>query len=294
MGESIVCVLTTTNSEICSKQTINCQLCEGLSLELHKTQQDIVSYEKVIELLREELTNMDQRARPDGKPRNVILDDQHTSPTQQDGWRQVPFMTREVKSTRNTLLTTTLPTQNKFGPLTNLKVDSELPSRVKLTKPRSIKVKNHSAVKHNILIAGDSHARDSASRLQYYLGDDYSVSSFVKLGAPMEDILTTVDQLKASVKREDVLVVWGGSNNISRNNTGDAISNTSEFVKNSSVSNIVLMNAPHRHDLIPNSCVNKEVAKYNRLMRKVAKQNSNIQFLELDLDRSHFQITECT
>jgi hypothetical protein len=178
-------------------------------LELHKAQQEILSYEKVIQVLLEELINMDQRARPEGNPRNVILDDQHTSPTQQDGWCQVPFMTRKVKSTRNTLLTTTLPTQNKFDPLTNLKEDSELPSRVQLTKPRPIKVKNHSAVKHNVLIFGDSHARDSASRL-HYLGEDYSVSSFVKPGAPMEDILTTVDQLKASVKREDVLVVWGG------------------------------------------------------------------------------------
>jgi hypothetical protein len=68
----------------------------------------------------------------------------------------------------------------------------------------------------------------------------------------------------------------------------EAITNVSDFVKNSSESNIILMNAPHRHDLIPNSCVNKEVAKYNRLMRKVAKQNTNIQFLELDLNRSHF------
>jgi hypothetical protein len=45
---------------------------------------------------------------------------------------------------------------------------------------------------------------------------------------------------------------------------------------------------PHRHDLIPHSCVNKEVAKYNRLMKKVVKQFPNIQFLDLDLDRSHF------
>jgi len=68
----------------------------------------------------------------------------------------------------------------------------------------------------------------------------------------------------------------------------DAITNVTHFAKNSLELNIILMNAPHRHDLIPNSCVNKEVAKYNKLMRKVAKQNTNIQFLELDLNRLHF------
>jgi hypothetical protein len=104
----------------------------------------------------------------------------------------------------------------------------------------------------------------------------------------MEEILTTVDELRASVRREDVLIVWRGSNNISKNNTKEAISSVPDFAKNRSEYNIILINAPHRHDLIPHLCVNKEVAKYNRLMKKVVKQYSNIQLLDLDLDRSHF------
>ena len=68
----------------------------------------------------------------------------------------------------------------------------------------------------------------------------------------------------------------------------EATSNVSDLVKGSIDTNIVLINAPHRHDLIPESCVNKEVWNYNRLMRKVAKLNTNVQFLEVDLDRSHF------
>jgi hypothetical protein len=54
----------------------------------------------------------------------------------------------------------------------------------------------------------------------------------------MEDILKTVDELRSSVKKEDVLIVWG------------AISNLSDFVKNSYGSNVIVLNAPHRHDLI--------------------------------------------
>jgi hypothetical protein len=59
-------------------------------------------------------------------------------------------------------------------------------------------------------------------------------------------------------------------------------------VKESKDANTVLINAPHRHNLIPESCVNKEVWKYNRLMRKVAKLYTNVQLLEVDLNRSHF------
>ena len=149
-------------------------------------------------------------------------------------------------------------------------------------------MKNLSAVKHNVLIVGDSHARGSAPLLQLNLGKDYAVSSFIKPGAQMKDITTTAKEERKSLKSEDLLVILGGSNNISKNNMREATSNVSDLVKGSIDTNIVLINAPHRHDLIPESCVNKEVWNYNRLMRKVAKLNTNVQFLEVDLDRSHF------
>lgn len=290
MSGYTVCV-PITNGEISNKQATNCPLCEELSLELHKAQQELLSYEKVIQVLREELTNMDQRTRPagnPGNPGNLPRNDQCTKPMQRDRWRQVPFTTRKVKSTRKFSSPTTIPFQNKFDPLTNLKEDSvpTLPERLPGSRPT--KTENHSVVKHNVLIVGDSHARNIASKLQLNLGKDYSVSGIVKPGAPMEDILTTVDQLRVTTKREDVLVVWGGSNNINRNNMRKAISDVFNLVKNNLEHNIILMNAPHRHDLIPNSCVNKEVIKYNKLVRKIAKQNSNTQFLEFNLDRSHF------
>jgi hypothetical protein len=104
----------------------------------------------------------------------------------------------------------------------------------------------------------------------------------------MKIISTTANEERKTLRSEDVLVIWGGLNNVSKNNTREAISNVSELVKESKDANIVLISAPHRHDLIPESCVNKEVWKYNRLMRKVAKLYTNVKFLEADLDRSHF------
>jgi hypothetical protein len=68
----------------------------------------------------------------------------------------------------------------------------------------------------------------------------------------------------------------------------EAITNVTELVKENEDTAIVLISAPHRYDVIPELCVNKEVWKYNRLMRKVAKLYTNVKFLEVDLDRSHF------
>jgi len=56
-----------------------------------------------------------------------------------------------------------------------------------------------------------------------------------------------------------------------------------ELVKDSKETNIVLISSPHRHDLIPDSCVNKEVWKYNRFMKKLVKLYTNVNYLETDL-----------
>ena len=66
--ESIVCMPAAFNSEINRNQSVNCHLCEELSLELQQAQQELLSYAKVIEILRNELTNAaqrDHRAGPD-------------------------------------------------------------------------------------------------------------------------------------------------------------------------------------------------------------------------------------
>jgi len=149
-------------------------------------------------------------------------------------------------------------------------------------------VKSAKKVKHKVLIIGDSHARNSASLLQDNLSKDYEASSFIKPGAQMHAITGTAGEAVKSLKCDDVVVIWGGSNDISRNNVKDALKNVNEFVKGTMETNIVLINAPHRHDLIPDSCVNKEVAKFNRQLKKIVKLYPNVHLLEANLDRNYF------
>ena len=69
---------------------------------------------------------------------------------------------------------------------------------------------------------GDSHARNCATLLQDNLSIDYNVSSFVKPGAQMNEITKTAREELKSLK-SDLVVVWGGANDISRNNTKEAL-----------------------------------------------------------------------
>jgi hypothetical protein len=90
LGTSTVCSPAITNSLICHKKSVMCHLCDELSTELHKAQQEILSYEKVIQVLHEELNNMDQRARPDASSWSELPVDYCRSSRPKDGWHQVP------------------------------------------------------------------------------------------------------------------------------------------------------------------------------------------------------------
>jgi len=50
----------------------------------------------------------------------------------------------------------------------------------------------------------------------------------------------------------------------------------------------VIMKLPHRHDLIPSSCVTNEVLKFNRQVEKKMKIYNNIKMLEIDIDTKYF------
>jgi lysophospholipase L1-like esterase len=75
---------------------------------------------------------------------------------------------------------------------------------------------------------------------------------------------------------------------ITKNNTEEAMKYMIKFVNENKDKNIVLINSPQMHDLIPTSCVNKEVLNYNTQLRKVPRLQPNVKLLEIKLGRNHF------
>ena len=149
-------------------------------------------------------------------------------------------------------------------------------------------VKSLNKVKHKVLIIGDSHARNCVTLLQDNLSIDYNVSSFVKPGAQMNEIKKTAREELKSLKSDDLVVVWGGANDISRNNMKEALKSVSKFANENKELNVVLISSPQRHDLSPAPCVNQEVTKFNRQVKKIMKLQSKVKVLEINLDRNHF------
>ena len=103
----------------------------------------------------------------------------------------------------------------------------------------------------------------------------------------MENIVNTMKEDIRTLKSDDVLIIWGGTNDIGKNNSKEAIRHLCTFIKNNRKVNTIVLTAPPRNDL-PSSCINSEVSNYNRQLRRRLKQYNNIQILETNLERKYF------
>jgi hypothetical protein len=120
---------------------------------------------------------------------------------------------------------------------------------------------------HKILLIGDSHIKRCAIELRQILDYGYDVFGFSKPSAKMSDILETTKNEIASLSNA-ILILWVGANDISKNNTLDARRSLFKFSEDHTGVNIILIQAPHRYDLISTSCINKEILKFNRQVKK--------------------------
>ena len=83
--------------------------------------------------------------------------------------------------------------------------------------------------------------------------------------------------------------MWGGSNDIGKNNSQEALKHLCNFAKKRHKLNVVVMSAPPRYDLIPSSCVNNEVVRFNSQLKKGMEMFNNVQILKQTLKESTLQ-----
>ena len=115
-----------------------------------------------------------------------------------------------------------------------------------LEKHRLVKwcVEKRQKVKQKLIIIGDSHVRKYAAELQYNKGSTFAVSSFIKPGAGMKNIVNTMKEDIKMLKSDVVLIIWGGTNDLG-NNSKEALRHLCTFIKNNRKVNIIVLTAPH-------------------------------------------------
>jgi hypothetical protein len=182
-------------------------------------------------------------------------------------WTKVAMMKYKKYNFKEQRLEDTFPvTSNRYNLLsTDSKSENTLVSRarLKVIYPKLVrrdKTKYRRKVmeqkQHKVVIFGDSHARRCAAKVKHLLNNNFEVFGFVNPGSGMEFIKETANVKLQQLTKNDVVVLWGGSNDIARNNSIRGMKNILDFAINANHTNLI-MSAPHRHHLMRNSCVNK-------------------------------------
>jgi hypothetical protein len=141
---------------------------------------------------------------------------------------------------------------------------------------------------HKIVIIGDSHARGCANNVKINLNRNYKACGFVKPGTNINSLTCSVMSDSEHLTNKDIIVFWGGTNDVSKNNSQVGLKHIVNFVKLNSHTNIILMSVPRRHDLPDWSCMNSEVKTFNRKLVKFMKPFKYVTIAKVNLNRECF------
>jgi hypothetical protein len=97
----------------------------------------------------------------------------------------------------------------------------------------------------------------------------------VKPNANVTALVGTNLQEVNKLMQEDILVLWGGTNDISKNNFMKGLIHEINYLRNNQHTNNIIIKALQRFDLDWNSCVNKEVRKFSKCGKKSTESNSS-------------------
>jgi hypothetical protein len=137
---------------------------------------------------------------------------------------------------------------------------------------------------HKVIIMGDSHVRGCLGKLTSVLGSGFTVIGISKPNANVSAIID-YEYLKTEKLSKNDVIICGGSRDVARNESKEGLRKISDFVRFSSNTNVIVTSVPHRFDLQPDSCVNKEVELFNRKLQKQMKAFGHVKICNLREDR---------
>jgi hypothetical protein len=140
---------------------------------------------------------------------------------------------------------------NRFVVLDKLKEDNSVPRCQSLKlKPTAKKLKSKvQLAKKRVTIIGDSHARGCAANLIHECGKSFEVMGNVMPGSGLLNITQAAKKEINELNRNDI-VIWGVSNDISKNKSSKALKHAMKFALQHRHTIVVFVPALYRHDLV--------------------------------------------
>jgi hypothetical protein len=157
----------------------------------------------------------------------------HVSINLSSNWEIVTDISRKPKKLNRTshdqLPIPVIPITNRYSTLHTLLNDADLLSNIPNHSNKYQHIKKNAFLSQNkarsspnrqlkrILLIGDSHMRGCASELGKYLGPDCQVSETFMPESRLQNITELARNEIAGFSKEDVIINWGGSNDVNRN-----------------------------------------------------------------------------
>lgn len=138
-------------------------------------------------------------------------------------------------------------------------------SQQKMKKNTTNSLVSSPCSKNKVLIIGDSHVRDLSVKIRNFLNVPLNVTGITKPNANAESITSSSHFATKNVTKKDLLIFYGGTKDISRNETSNGLKALRAFAHRTINTNVILLEAPYRYDLPPSSCVNTKVTRFNEV-----------------------------
>jgi len=309
MASASVLVNTSSNqftSNSCTNEDHPCVHCLELKNSIHQLTTELETAQLIIKLLQEDLKTkesestttvnllkMDTSFPPSTINSASVNASVNDSITESDWsvFRSKYNKFRPVKKTLRCLkqLTPDIPlNENRFAPLSKFQDDEHLFIR-NTSNPHPDSSLNHYAKhKPKVILLGDSHVRGCSEKLSNLFGNAFSVIGYMEPNANVNDIVNSIDLKSEQLSKNDVVILCGGTRDIARNNSKLGLSHISHFANITSNTNVLVMCAPIRYDLMLSSCVNKEISSFNRKLFKLMKLHNQVQLCLMNSNRDHF------
>ena len=123
---------------------------------------------------------------------------------------------------------------------------------------------------HKVHIIGDSHLKGSAIKINQYLNTNFVVSSFIKPGTNIKQIVHSQELEFKCLGKKDISVINGGTNDLDNNSEKrkSAVVHMLQFAQKYVNTNIIMVNTPLRHNLAMDSQINFEIQDFNMKLSK--------------------------
>jgi hypothetical protein len=138
---------------------------------------------------------------------------------------------------------------------------------------------------HKVCIIGDSHLKYSATKINWFLNTNFVVSSFIKPGANIKQIVHSQEMELKCLGKKDIIMVNGGSNDLNNNTEKrkSALIHMLRFAQKYINTNIIMVNIPLRYDLAMNSQINLKIQDLNTNISKRTKLFRHADLVEIKL-----------